>query len=167
MNPIKYKEYYYPGGYPHPEKEAIKRSGYWITKDGRQLHVTEMEDSHLINTLRLTLRKAERWYEAWKKGESDLPGRTFTFYDIEWMNGADMMDEWDTDSIMPRETWITKCFFGFSWTPWMVYEFYVRGLNNRVHEFDEYISDQFPMTDAVEEFVARGHRYINGKFILW
>lgn len=35
----------------------------WTTKDGREIRVTEMTDAHLLNSIRMLERKAERDYE--------------------------------------------------------------------------------------------------------
>lgn len=36
------------------------RDGVWVTRDGRRIPVTRMEDAHLVNTLRMLQRNAEK-----------------------------------------------------------------------------------------------------------
>jgi len=38
----------------------VKGNEYWVTKDGQRLRIREIEDSHLVNILRLLRRNCEK-----------------------------------------------------------------------------------------------------------
>lgn len=40
------------------EDESIEvQEGYWTTREGRKIHISEMETSHLLNTANMLLRR--------------------------------------------------------------------------------------------------------------
>ena len=48
-----------------PQNDFFNKESYvnkWKTKNGRVLNIPDMEDSHLINTIKMMIRKKERPY---------------------------------------------------------------------------------------------------------
>jgi hypothetical protein len=46
-------------------------NGFWITKDGECVHPWEMNDGHLVNTLRMIHRSRSDFKEAYDRANSD------------------------------------------------------------------------------------------------
>lgn len=40
-------------------RQFIEYGNTWITRDGRKMHVAEMDNSHLVNTIRMLYRNGK------------------------------------------------------------------------------------------------------------
>lgn len=45
----------------NPDSKYGPNLEYWVTKDGRRLLISEMEDSHLLNTIRMLNHKFDNY----------------------------------------------------------------------------------------------------------
>lgn len=64
-----------------------------VTKDGQEIPVTKMTDSHLLNTIKYIERKAKEGMEVICGGSGSYAEDMWA--DVETLYGEDVFDRWD------------------------------------------------------------------------